>query len=213
MLGPRTRGGMALRNDKARLFFLAVVLPIVLFCLGVGELWRCLRTLLPATSISYRQASAEGLSGRGYVRLTEVNPGVKRAVVVDLIKRDADRQVVDRHMDSAFVPAEPAGDDAAAQGRYRVLIWVPQARSVEEAGDLLRGAMPAEGELLCFVECPFPELNPGYHQFIKHLAGARGENCWVVKIWRPSWKKGLGLTLAAVLIPGLIAVWQIRKPW
>lgn len=185
-----------------RVIFTLAAIALVMFCLGVGELRRCIRTLFGPATMTLADASEAGLGGYGYVRITELHPVLRRAAVITRGKQPQADQLT--NWESAYIPLEP---DTEPRGRCTVLAWDPTVRFAE---DVMRHA--DDTEIVGFVHSRFDRLDPRHQELVKDLAGQRKENCWVVRVQQPSWLKALGLTAGGVLIPGVWLLVRLRTP-
>src|SRR5262245_28312763 len=103
------------RYYKARAVIAAIVIPIVLFCMGIGELWSCLRVAFGPRTLTFSEVAAEGLGGYGYVRITGIATDLRRAEVLMRGKRPEPGQLT--NWEYAFIPLVSA-DESESAGRY-----------------------------------------------------------------------------------------------
>lgn len=188
---------------KARLAVTAIVVPIVLLCLGLGEFYACLRTVIGPTEVDYTKVSAEGLARYGYVRITGVELGLDKAMAVG--HKDPETRRLGA-WEGVYIPVGPAAD-VQPSGRYHVLVFMPDARQPEDVA----GLADAE-EVVGFVEGEFVHINPAHQTIVRTLAGADGRFCWVLRMRRPSWGKAMGFVLGSLVIPGIFVVYKIKNP-
>ena len=203
-----------LARFQLRLLITAIVLPIVLFCMGVAETGRCCRALIGPSTISYDDACSKGLAGFGYVRITGVHPNVDKSTVI-VRKSDTGSPLAEKSWVGAYVPIEPPETDGQAApapdpgfvpGQYALLAWLPNARSDDDVLEL-----EEHDNIVGFVDSTFADVDPARQNLVKYVNRARADHCWIVKVRRPSWFRGLGLTLASLVIPGLYILYRWHK--
>jgi hypothetical protein len=193
------------RYTGMRFALTLIIVSIVMIVMGLGEAWRCCRALAGPTRITYSQATSQGLAGYGYVRVTGVRANLERAAVV--VKEN--RGMGSERWDCAYVPMLDAAADDATQ--CTLLAHLPRAHSEEDIGALETLDGPNNDEFTGFVECPYDRLDPWHVQNVASKVGADARRCWVVDATRPSWLRGLGLTLGGLAIPGVWVAWRLKK--
>lgn len=188
-------GDFLKQRAKMRLFAILVIVPLVMFFWGAGELWRCVRSVFGPSTITYTELSERGLRGYGYVRITDAAWVPDRAVAL----------VEGNNVKAVYVPAMPA-TGIEVRGRHRVLVSFP-ASGVPEGTDL-----SASTEVVGWVQGSLDNQGGSVRDHLKTLTGAPMDECWVVAARGPSWLKGLGLAGGAVVFVGLVGLYLMKKP-
>lgn len=196
---------------RVRWFIGVVILTITLLVMGIGELSRCARTIFGPTTLSFAQATPQGLAGKGYVRITGVRAAMDRCVIVTRTKTRRGVAVEEsERWDGAYVPMVDTAD-ADDEAMCVLLASLPNARKPEDLVDVENLEGPNGDEILGFVEGPYESMDSKRQKMIAPNARINTRQCWVVNIRKPSWGKGLGLSLAGLAIPGLFVVWKLKK--
>lgn len=178
-------------KKKTQLVMAMLIGGIVLLVMGSGEFIRCVRWMLPPSKVAMAEANAKGLGGFGHVRLEGAEAGEQVAAIV---KKSGE-------WDGAYVPIQaPRGEAPAMAPAFRVIGWVPQARSALDIAEHI-DAHGFEG----FVDSTAEMLQTSHKEQIRAISGGNAESCWILVLRRPSWLKGFGLFggglgLGAVLV-------------
>jgi hypothetical protein len=192
------------RRFQIRLALAAVLIPIVLFALGVGELYRCIRVVIGPHTMTFAEATSERLGRYTYIRVTGIAADLQRSEVLMRGKRPESGET--SNWECAYIPMV-SDDGTPPPGRGRIVAFLPHAR---DRKDLL--ALEDADELTGFVKCSFDRVNPGHRTLIRTLGGADPASCWIVDAERPSWLKALGLTGASAVIPLAAVIWCMKAP-
>src|SRR5262249_10322409 len=136
-------------------------------------------------------------------RITDVDLFVPRATPV--VHRDPVTKVPGP-WEGVFVPAGPAAG-AETKGRYRLLLLYEAIRDPQEVE-----ALAGEHEVRGFVDNGFPRLSPFLQVQAKTLTGAIPGDCWVVRVKRFSWWRGLVLVLMSLVTPAAYVSWLVLRP-
>jgi hypothetical protein len=192
---------------RMRVTLAIIILSVVAVVMGVGELWRCGRAIMGPSTVAFAPSGMGELASHGYVRVTGVRAATDRIAVVTKSKRGGGEGA----WKAAYIPLLDATDETDA-AQCVLLAWSDGVRNDDDLQEMADLTGPDGDEVVGFVKTSYERLDPSEQQKLAPLVRANTRNCWVIDVRRPSWFKGLGLTLLGLAIPGGWMLWKSRQP-
>lgn len=192
---------------KLRMVLAIVIGAVVAIGFGVGELWRCARVLIGPTAVAFSPAGMNALATHGYVRVTGVRAAADRMAVV----ADSRPGAGGAGIRGAYLPLLDATDSSDDQ-QCVLLAWDGGVRNQADVSAMTALSGPNGDEIVGFVMSPYDRLDPARQRNLAPVSRVNVRNCWVIDVHKPSWLKGLGLTLLGLGVPGGWVLWRSRRP-
>lgn len=186
---------------RGRFIVSLAIASFVIFCMGVSELWHCVRTLFPPTTVTYAQAAQpDGLAGMGYVRVTGVTVDPEHLIEIRRTTRSNPRGTFGG-LYARVTPEDPAQAGVSCVAAH----WS------KEPSDDAMDAVTQGSEIVGLVDGPFENLDPKEMNLASSACTCQRERCWVVEVSPPSWTRALLYTGGVWVIPVVWFIGRVRR--